>query len=344
MGELLARTTGRATDTGSNAKVSSSSTVAGIENRFSYTLKPEPPFRLDLAVWVLRRRPENSIDRWDGRCYRRTLTLEGDPVEVAVMQTQAPETPRLRVVVEGRRAGPAAKPAVTAALERLLGLFIDLREFERFADRDARLGPLVRRFRGMKPTRFPSVFECLVNAIACQQLTLTVGIQLLGRLAAAFGLEASGGQFPGRAFPRPDELAAGSLEDFRVLGFSRAKARALIELAGAVAEGRLELEALATAPDKVAMDCLCRLRGVGRWSAEYVLLRGLGRLHVFPGDDVGARNALQGWLEMPDPLDYEGVQRALAPWQPYVGLIYFHLLLDRLADAGVFAAVDQSGS
>jgi DNA-3-methyladenine glycosylase II len=75
---------------------------------------------------------------------------------------------------------------------------------------------------------------------------------------------------------------------------------------------------------------LCALRGVGRWTAEYVLLRGLGRLHVFPGDDVGARNNLQRWLGLLEPFDYDGVQRTLAKWQPFQGLVYLHLLLKAL--------------
>jgi 3-methyladenine DNA glycosylase/8-oxoguanine DNA glycosylase len=81
-----------------------------------------------------------------------------------------------------------------------------------------------------------------------------------------------------------------------------------------------------------------RFRGVGRWSAEYALLRGLGRLHVFPGDDVGARNHLQRWLDLGKPLDYAGVERALGRWRRYQGLLYFHLLLMRLADEGTLAA------
>jgi len=63
-------------------------------------------------------------------------------------------------------------------------------------------------------------------------------------------------------------------------------------------------------------------------------LRGLGRLHVFPGDDVGGQKNLQRWLQMTEHLDYEGVRRTLARWSRYGGLVYFHLLLDRLAEAG----------
>ncbi|HEX5085711.1 MAG TPA: hypothetical protein VFY40_27065 [Blastocatellia bacterium] len=63
-------------------------------------------------------------------------------------------------------------------------------------------------------------------------------------------------------------------------------------------------------------------------------MRGPGRLHVFPGDDVGARNNLQRWLRLEKPLDYEGTRHALIRWKPYAGLIYFHLLLKHLPKRG----------
>ena len=89
----------------------------------------------------------------------------------------------------------------------------------------------------------------------------------------------------------------------------------------------MDLDELKGLDDASAVARLRTWRGVGRWTAEYVLLRGLGRLHVFPGDDVGARNNLQRWLKLLEPLHYEGVQRVLARWQPFQGLVYLHLLL-----------------
>jgi DNA-3-methyladenine glycosylase II len=120
----------------------------------------------------------------------------------------------------------------------------------------------------------------------------------------------------------------------RQFGFSRQKGQAMIELAQSVAEGRVDLEGLAALPDDEVIGDLRELRGVGRWTAEYTLLRGLGRVDVFPGDDVGARNNLQRWLQLRKPLDYEGVRRVLAGWGGYAGLVYFHLLLDHLEEAG----------
>jgi DNA-3-methyladenine glycosylase II len=110
----------------------------------------------------------------------------------------------------------------------------------------------------------------------------------------------------------------------------------MIELSRLVSEGTMDLEELEALPDDVAIARLQHLRGVGRWTAEYVLLRGLGRIHVFPGDDVGARNNLQKWLRLRKPLDYDGVSRTLGRWQRFGGLIYFHLLLGGLAEAGCF--------
>jgi DNA-3-methyladenine glycosylase II len=299
----------------------------------TFSLEPSPPFRLDLTVWTLRRRPDNQVDDWDGETYRRVLTLNRKVVEVAVAQTGLPDAPRLEVMVTGSRLVPGVKSAVTAALDRLLGLKTNLSGFYRLAAADRRLRLLAERFRGLKPPRFPTMFEALANGIACQQVTLTLGIRLLSRLAETHGAAIEGNHL--HAFPQPSDLAGLEPERLKRLKFSRQKARALLELSDAVVEGEMNLEGLALLDDEAAVARLLQFWGVGRWTAEYALLRGLGRLHVFPGDDVGARNNLQRWLRLKKPLDYEGVHRTLIQWKPYAGLIYFHLLLDRLAEAGM---------
>jgi DNA-3-methyladenine glycosylase II len=309
--------------------------VAGPDlDRLTFEVEPVPPFRLDLTVQALRRRAINAIDRWDGTTWRRILLVEGRPLGVEVAQIAPPERSMLRVTVRGATLAPCARSAVSSALTRLLGLDWRLDDFYRAADRDHALGPLVRDFRGLKPPRFPTLFEALVNAFACQQVTLTLGIQLLNRLAEACGrgLDGPGGRI--FAFPSPDDLVACAPDELRALGFSRQKALAMIELAQALAEHRLDLDGLEDLDDAAAVERLQRLRGVGRWTAEYVLLRGLGRLHVFPGDDVGARNNLQRWLGLLEPLGYDGVQRSLARWAPFQGLVYLHLLLRGLQLAG----------
>ena len=298
-----------------------------------------PPFRLDLTASALRRRPDNAVDMWDGRVYRRALTLEGGTIELAAVQAETSAAPQLMVTLTGAQLDQRAEEAARAALAHLLGLELDLSSFYRQAERDPLLRSLTRRFRGLKPPRFPTLFECLVNAIACQQLTITVGIRLLNRLAETYGTASGEGT---RAFPLPAQLAGLAPEALNSLGFSRAKASSIVELAAGITAGTFDPAAVETLDDRAALAALMRLRGVGRWTAEYALLRGLGRLHVFPGDDVGARNNLARWLDRRRPLDYAGVQAAVRPWHPFAGLVYFHLLLANLAEHGMLTEEESS--
>jgi len=294
----------------------------------SFALHAIPPFRLDLTAWALRRRPNNEIDRWDGRTYARTIVAGEQALDVEVTAAGGPSHPVLHVLVRGT-SGPAMQRVVSAALERMLGLRLDLRDFYRMARADRALAPLVDRFRGLKPPRFPSVFEAVVSGIACQQLSLTVGILLLGRLSRLCGLRSASGA---HAFPQPRDVAALRPAQLRALGFNHNKARALLELSRAVEAG-LDLEALGELDNEVVIERLESLRGIGRWTAEYVLLRGLGRLTMFPGDDVGARTNLARWMRLRTPLDYDRVRRLAHRWQPYPGFLYFHLLLRSLDEA-----------
>ena len=291
-----------------------------------------PPFRLDLTVWALRRRADNALDTWDGRAYRRALQVDGATMEIATVQAGSSVRPRLAVALTGVKLDQRSEQAARIALTRLLGLNLDLAPFYRLADADPFLYTLAARFRGVKPPRFPTLFECIVNAIACQQLSLTVGISLLNRFVETHGATPENSVL--HAFPDPALIAGLAPETLKPLGFSGAKARSIVELAAGITTGTFAPAALETLDDREAIQTLLRLRGVGRWTAEYALLRGFGRLHVFPGDDVGARNNLARWLGLRDSLDYAGVQAAVRHWQPFAGLVYFHLLLANLAERG----------
>lgn len=304
------------------------------------------PFRLDLTAWALRRRAHNALDTWDGGWWTRTVAGDGGVVALRVMQIPTPADARLVVSLEGERDALERMELgdVRRTVTRVLGLGLDLRPFYALAERDPRLARLARGFYGMRPPRFASVFEALVNAVACQQLSLDVGIHLLNRLARHLGSVAR--DHTGRpAFPTADQLAGADIEDLRTLGFSRAKATTLVTLGRGVVAGEVDLESLEALDDGAARNALVALPGIGRWSAEYTLLRGLGRLHVLPGDDVGAQNNLRRRFGLAADGGYDAVGELSRAWWPYGGLVYFHLLLDRLADGGyVDPSVDVVGA
>jgi DNA-3-methyladenine glycosylase II len=298
-------------------------------------LHPRPPFRLDLTVLALRRREQNAIDTWDGRTYRRALLVDSAPLELAVTQLAAASTPRLEVVLAGRHVPRSAEAAARSALARLLGLDLDLSGFYTRAARDRLLNELAERYRGLKPPRFPTVFECLLNAVSCQQLSIAAGLTILSRLAATAGTPI--GHL--HAFPEPTVVLGLLPSALRTFGFSERKAETILGLARAAAAGELEVKTLEQLDDAAVVGALARLRGIGPWSADYVLLRGLGRLHVFPQSDVGALNGLRRFLATSGR--QESPRAALVRWAPDAGLVYFHLLLRGLEQASELCGLQQ---
>ena len=304
----------------------------------TFRLKPHPPFRLDLTAWAIRRRPHNTIDHFDGETYRRVIVLDGQPGAISVRQIAPPSSPEIEVVATGPGASRKNARAIEAIVNRVLGLSIDLRAFYRRAREDASLGPLLNRLKGMKPVRFPTNFEAVINAVACQLVSLTAGMHVVNRIAAKYGrtCEVDGVQL--HACPEPSDLARAEVEDLRALGLSRPKARYLIGLAQVASDSDRDFHSIESLNDDDAIAALSKFAGVGRWTAEYVLLRGFGRFNIFPGDDVGGRNGLRDYLGLRDDLDYAGVRTAIARWHAWGGFIYFHLLVNTLVNKGIARA------
>jgi DNA-3-methyladenine glycosylase II len=274
------------------------------------------------------------MDRWDGGQYTRVVVIDNSPVRLTITQETTSIEPAL-IVTTHSEAGDQTSEDIRLLVRQMLGLTIDLQPFYVLANGNELLRPLVEQFAGVRPPRFPSVFEALVNSIACQQVTLDLGILLLNRLSERFGLGITDHGVTQHAFPAPADLAEATEQTVRQLGFSHQKARAIKGLATDVANDKLDLASLETMTNEEATEYLSTIRGIGRWSAEYVLLRGLGRLDTFPGDDVGAQNNLQRLFNLAHRPTYEQIRQLTSQWHPYEGFVYFHLLLEKLHTKGV---------
>ena len=304
-----------------------------------FTLRPRPPFRLDLTVWALRRRAHNVVDRFDDGIWRRVLVIGKSPVGVAVAQTRRGERPEIEVRISAARP-QMVKAEVSAIVTRMLGLERDLSDFYKLARRDTHLRELAERLRGMKPVRYATVFEGFANAVACQLVSLSAGMHVLNRIAEACGVPGvERVAAPMRSFPLAATIARSTPDAMRALGLSRQKGEYLIGLAQMAIDPKdRDFASIERLGDDDAIARLSKIRGVGRWTAEYVMLRGFGRINIFPGDDVGGRNKLFEWLGVDDAPTYDRVGKMLERWHPYGGLIYLHLIVNAVAGGGHVAA------
>jgi DNA-3-methyladenine glycosylase II len=283
------------------------------------------PYRLDLTVSLLRRLSANVVDVLtpDGQ-YVRALVESQEPVIARISQVR-PET--LAVTLEGdqrdhRRA--------LGRLRRMLGVDRDLAPFDRAAAGIPWLKPLVARMRGVKPPRYATLWEACVNVILFQQLSLQAASAITQRLIIALSPLIESDGVPLYAFPTVESVLGAKDKLLRTAGLSRGKLTTLRRVGDALAGGMLDEAMLEerTSPDAAAL--LCGIKGIGPWSAAVILLRGLGRLDVFPANDSSvARNLAR--VAGSVPLDVAGVIEALRPQQ---GMLYYHLLLARLEARG----------
>ncbi len=295
-----------------------------------FEIRPRAPYDLGLTAGFYVRFPVEAADRFDGVTYRRLLDDGARLALVGVRQTGPADAPVLDVEVlyggaaEGARGSP--EPALRDRVRTMLGAGDRVDAFERDVAADPTLAPLLAPLRGLRQARWPSGFETLVTSITAQQVNLTFAYAIRARLVRGFGRTLATGGDTYLAFPTPERLAAAEPAALVALQYSRRKAEYIIELARCLAEGRLDLAALERLPDEAVIDRLVTLRGVGRWTAEWYLIRALGRPDVFPADDVGLRKLVAQAAGVERPLGTAHAQAIVDQWRPHRSAALLYLI------------------
>jgi len=195
---------------------------------------------------------------------------------------------------------------------RLLGVSFDLAAFRVWADDDPVLGPIVAALPGFRPTLNPEPFEALVVAITTQQISLRAAAAIRGNLVRTYGLRHDvAWEFPTRE--RIKELRP---RHFTPLGFSRAKAEYVLELA----HSNLDFAALAALGDDDVVAEITSVRGLGRWTADWFLARHLARPHAWPAGDLGVRKAVSTFYAAGRSLSIEEVRDMSERFAPFENL------------------------
>lgn len=287
--------------------------------RFTWT--PAPPHSFALTVARFARFRDEIVDRAEGSRYRRLLEADGRLALATVTATGTVARPRLHASLEGPRGTDLDHPVFAAQLRRILGSDLDLTAFQRQARRDPLLASIVPRFRGLKLPASPTLFESLVVAVLSQQVNLVFAHSIKRELVERFGARWRADGALHLAFPRPERFAEQTPEGMRRFRLTRTKAAALVGLGEAFASGAMREDELATSPDDEIVERLVRLRGIGRWSAEIALLRGLARPDAFPAGDLGVVKYVARGLLGREEKASEAEMRAFAEvWRPYRGL------------------------
>jgi DNA-3-methyladenine glycosylase II len=304
----------------------------GSVHRFSYA--PRGPYSLAATAARFTRWPE-VVDRFDGTTYHRLLPVGRRGVLLEARQ--AGRRARLEITLRGEEAGSqAAREAALRVVERGLGAALDVRPFYRAFRGDPLLAEALRHSRGLRIAGAPSLWEALVTAVLSQQVNLRFAYDIRRELALAFGRRARLDGTTYLAFPPPARLAREPERALRRFRLSGAKAGTLARLATAFESGEVSEERIASLPDEEAIERLTRIKGVGRWTAEIGLLRGLGRADVFPGADLGVVKYVAIELLGHRSRVTEALMRRFAErWRPYRGLALIYAYAEIALRAGI---------
>lgn len=262
----------------------------------SARLVPRAPFDFAHILGYLGRSTLEPLDIVADGAYRRAVSLAGRPALIDVTSVGTVDAPGLVVSVltghDGSGGGPDLDELARREVARWLRADEDHGELARIAAADPVFGALLGRLRGARSPVMPSPFEALVWAILGQQINLPFAYRLKRAMVERYGerLEHDGRTY--HLFPTAAVLAEADPADLRALQFSRQKSEYVRALARLDAAGSIDWDGLRGLPSAEAVVELARLRGVGRWTAEYVCLRGLGHRDVIPAADVGLKIAI----------------------------------------------------
>jgi DNA-3-methyladenine glycosylase II len=277
-------------NTGNRPRPRQRARAARHEQADQIVLSPVPPFDFDLSASISKGGDPEIRSFTDGT-FRQPLRVEGHLVLVTVTSDGTVDRPRLRLQVQPPPLPATLLQAAGQVVTRLFNL--DLSLFGRAVEADPVMSAVARRLRGLKPPRTPTVFEALVDSIVEQQISLAAAHSIEKRITRTFGevLEMKGSNY--HAFPTPRRLAEASPDELRACGLSLKKAEYITGIARRIRDGGLDLENHGPEEDpETVIRELSTLRGVGRWTAELAVLRGLSRLDTIPADDLGIRRAI----------------------------------------------------
>ncbi|MES5893049.1 DNA glycosylase [Bacillus cereus group sp. RP43] len=184
--------------------------------------------------------------------------------------------------------------AVANYVKEWFDLTTDLAPFYKLAKHDPLLQGPIQEYYGLRTLGIPDLFEALSWGIIGQQINLTYAYTLKRRLVENFGNYVEWNDRKHWIFPSPEVIATLSVEDLALLKMTTRKCEYLIDIAQLITEGKLSKESLLQIQDvKQAEKQLTSIRGIGPWTAHYVLMRCLRFPSAFPIDDVGLHNAIK---------------------------------------------------
>jgi DNA-3-methyladenine glycosylase II len=265
---------------------------------------------------------EDAANRFDAAVFRKAFFVDEKLFLFSLFEK---EKHAQMAIAPATRAQKVQREAHRIA-HKILGLEFPLKEFYAFAQSDAVLRELTTRFRGLRPTLSSDLFEMMITSISAQQINLQFAFAVRSRLVRRYGERLQHHSETYFAFPTPEKLARVRVASLRALQFTEKKSEYIIGLARAICEGKLDLAQLPHLSDEEIAEKLLPLHGIGRWTVDWLLARGLGRGNAIAAGDLGVRKAVQHFYFNGESQTEDTIRSFAARWGNFTNLAVHYLL------------------
>lgn len=275
-------------------------------------MKISGPYNFDLVLDRLSLDPLHVVDL-EKRSVKMPLLISGKPQVVEVKAVGTTDEPEFTITGGDT---PEVLEKITHILQWNMPL-LDIHEHFQKTD----LEPIFVKHRGTPLVLDFDPYNCLLKCIVHQQLNLAFAHTLTERFVKTFGNEIDGVHF----YPQPEIVANLEVGDLRELQFSGRKAEYVIGVAQKIVNGELDIDSLYQKSDEEIMKELIKLRGVGPWTVQNLLMFGLGRPNLFPTADIGLQNALKKLYNLEKKPTLEEMETYKRDWEPYLSYASLYL-------------------
>ncbi|KRF07148.1 DNA-3-methyladenine glycosylase [Paenibacillus sp. Soil766] len=294
------------------------------EQTSTLSLALPEPFRYEQNIGYLSRSTNECLFVVDNSSIYKLLFI-GDNLALIAVHSEDDVVLHIQII---HYTGASLTSTVRENIARYVWEWFDLGTdlTSLYEMKDPILRQVTEEFRGLRLMGIPDLFEAMSWGIIGQQINLAFAYTLKRRLVETFGtsLEWEGRTF--WAFPTPERIAALTTEDLTALQFTGKKAEYLIGVANLMAQGALSKAGLLAMSDFLAMEKeLLRIRGIGPWTANYVLMRCLRNPAAFPLADVGLHNALKHVLGLEAKPSLEEIRQLAEGWRGWEAYATFYL-------------------
>ena len=290
-------------------------------------IRPKAPFGFEKNAEKHSRFKNSLPELYENGVYMRVLHASNKPVLISITSRGTVAKPRLIVDTYPPVSNKSEIGSLRSTLQSMFEPTFDFDRVYAIAKRDVTMRTIARKLRGLRPIRPPTIFESVIIAITEQQISLHAAIAIRSRLVQRYGDTVARDARVFYAFPTPESLAKAKPAGLRKVGLSATKARCIGEFSKKIANNEFDLDRLTQLDDGDVVAELTKFRGIGEWTAEYTLVRGMGRVNSLPADDLGIRRAVsQAYFESKKVSAEEARATLTQKFAPYSGIAAFYLM------------------